>query len=162
LTLVLDRGAEASSRGAVSSASQVLGRGAQAAGRGAARCASHVLDRGAQAIAKTVSCGDTALSHQESKLESLEESFGRTLDRGPQASALTVACGDTALPHQESEAKLLNVASVSRTRSWCPGRCRRQRGAQACAQADVQTAVCGHATLLQQKKNTRQISRRTD
>jgi len=65
LSQVFDRGAQAVARGAVPCASQVLDRGAVAIARGAARCASHVLDRGAQAGAKTISCGEAALSHQE-------------------------------------------------------------------------------------------------
>ena len=47
LSQVLDRGAEAAARGAVSCASQELDRGAQAVARDAARCAPHVPGRGA-------------------------------------------------------------------------------------------------------------------
>jgi hypothetical protein len=52
---VLDRGAQADTRGAA----QMLDRGAKAAACGAARYASQVLDRGAQVVARG------ALSQQE-------------------------------------------------------------------------------------------------
>jgi len=61
LSQVLDRGAQAVSRGAVPCASQEFGHGAEAVARGAAPCASHVLDSGAQADAR----GDATLPHQE-------------------------------------------------------------------------------------------------
>jgi hypothetical protein len=71
----LNRDAQADVRGATqlpghavargSCLSQILDRGAEATARGAARCTSHVLDRGAQAGAKTGACDDTTLSQQE-------------------------------------------------------------------------------------------------
>jgi hypothetical protein len=53
LSQVLDRGAEAVARGAVSIASQVLDRGSQAVASGAARCTSNVLGRGAWRCRRT-------------------------------------------------------------------------------------------------------------
>jgi hypothetical protein len=57
LGTVIDRGAQADSRGAT----QVLDRGAQADARSAACCAPQVLDRGAQAVAR----GAATLPQQE-------------------------------------------------------------------------------------------------
>jgi hypothetical protein len=65
LSHLIDRGAQATARGAVPCASQVLGRGFEAVFRGAARCSLHVLDLDAQADASAVACGDATLPHQE-------------------------------------------------------------------------------------------------
>ena len=70
LSRVLDRGAEAISRGAVPSASHVRDRGTQAVAQAAAWL--QVLDRGAQASAQAASCGDATLPHQEKKTQQMK------------------------------------------------------------------------------------------